>query len=328
MQYRKLGRTDIEISTVAMGCWAIVGDFTWGEQDEADALAAIDAAFDAGINFFDTAPAYGDGYSEQLLGRALRGRRDRAVLATKVSRGDLRPDDVTRSVHDSLRRLDTDRIDLIEIHWPDWDVPLDETLSALAELKGEGKVRAIGVSNFGTVDLTGALRLERIETNQLCYSLLARAIEYDVQPLCVEQEVSILCYSPLAQGLLTGKFHTPDDVPDTRARTRHFSRRRPHTRHEEDGCETEVFDAVASIRHLAGRPMAELALAWALHQDGVTSVLAGARNPRQIEQNARAADLTLDDAVLLELNAASESVKQALGPHPDIWQNPESSRMR
>ncbi len=323
MKYRELGRTDIEVSVVAMGCWAIAGGWTWGPQDEADSIATIHAALDAGVNFFDTAEGYGGGYSEEVLGRALKGRRHEAVIATKVSRSNLSPDDVLQACEGSLRCLQTDVIDLYQIHWPSRTVPLDETMAALQKLHDQGKVRAIGVCNFGAGDLPDLLDIGWVETNQLPYSLLWRAIEYEIQPQCVEAGVGILCYSPLMQGLLTGKYATPDEVPEGRARIRLFSGDRPGSRHGEAGCETEAFAAVKEIGRISGEvsePMAKVAVAWLLAQPGVNAVLAGARKPDQIEQTAQAADLELSSEVVDRLTEATDAVKRILGPNPDMWQ--------
>ncbi len=329
MEYRKLGETDISVSVVAMGCWAIVGDATWGPQDEADSLATIHAALDEGINFFDTAEAYGDGFSESLLGKALTRRRHEAVIASKVSGDQLAATGVRQACERSLRRLHTDYIDLYQIHWPNRTIPLQETMGALEELRTQGKVRAVGVCNFGPGDLADLLAAGRAATNQLPYSLLWRAIEYAIRQQCVDNGIGILCYSPLVQGLLTGKFAAADDVPVGRARTRHFSKDRPQTRHGEAGCETETFTALEQIRRISDTidvPMARLALAWLLHQPGVTSVLAGARNPDQIHDNVQAAAVELPPQVVDELTAATEEVKRKLGGNPDMWSS--ASRFR
>jgi len=328
MEYRKLGRTDIEVSTICLGCWALIGGHTWGPQDRDESAATIRAAFDAGINFFDTAPAYGDGESEALLGKALADVRKDAVIATKVSGSQLAPEDVARSCDRSLRLLGTDVIDLLQVHWPRADIPLADTLGAMQRLQEAGKVRAIGVSNFGTSYLGEAAELARIETNQLCYSLLWRAIEHEIQPLCTAGEIGILCYSPLCQGLLTGKFATVDDVPEGRARSRLFSKDRPQARHAEPGCEAEVFAAVDETRRIAeglSLPMAHVALAWLLARDAVTSVIAGARNPEQARQNARAGEVKLPASTIEELAAATDEVKAHIGPNADMWQT--DSRM-
>ena len=329
MRYRTIGRTDMKVSTVAMGCWAIVGDSTWGEQDEDDAISAIETALDEGINFFDTAEAYGDGYYEELLGRVLADRRDNVVIASKVSPNHLRPDDLRECCEASLKRLQTDHIDLYQIHWPNWDIPLAETLGAMRELKDEGKIRVIGCSNFGPRDLSELLEEGRVEADQLAYNMLWRGLEYDLQDICVENDVSILPYSPIQQGLLTGKFGSPDDVPEGRARTRHFSDTRPQSRHGEPGAEELTFQAISGVREVAedlGEPMADVALAWLLHQPAVTSVLAGMRNAHQARENARAGDLELSSDALRRLDQATRPLKEHFGDSLDMWQS--ESRLR
>lgn len=329
MKYATLGKADIKVSVVAMGCWAIVGDATWGPQDESQAIAAIHTALDEGITLFDTAEGYGDGYSEALLGKALGVRRSRAVIASKASATSARAGNMKKACEQSLRRLCTDYIDLYQIHWPNREVPFAETWKALEELKEEGKIRAVGVCNFGPMDLLRMPSNPPCVSNQLPYSLLFRALEYDILPRCAETDISILCYSPLAQGLLTGKFKNADEVPVGRARTRHFSKSRPGTRHGTDGCEAETFAALGALRSVStriGRPMAECALAWLIHQSGVASVLAGARNPAQVRENAKAGDLVLSPSDISELSAATDLVKTALGPNPDMWQ--AESRMQ
>ena len=306
-----------------MGCWAFVGGALWGPQDEADSIATVQAALDAGVNLFDTAEGYGDGYSEEVLGRALEGYRHQAVIATKVSQPSLSGDAVQEACERSLQRLQTDYIDLYQIHWPSRTTPLAETMEALERLREQGKVRAIGVCNFGVGDLSNLLAIGWAETDQLPYSLLWRAIEYQIRQKCLDEGIGILCYSPLIQGLLTGKFASPDEVPAGRARTRLFSTDRPLARHGEPGCEAEVFAALGTIRRISdaiGEPMAEVALAWLLHQPGVTSVLAGARYPDQIRQTAQAADLKLAPEIINALTKATDEVKRKMGRNPDPWQ--------
>jgi aryl-alcohol dehydrogenase-like predicted oxidoreductase len=329
MQYRKINKTEIEVSAIGMGCWAISGGEYWGEQDEAEAIAAIDEALDVGINFFDTAEIYGDGRSEELLGKAFANKRERAVIASKVSGSHLGRDDLRRACEGSLKRLRTDYIDLYQIHWTDWDTPIEETTGALEELKQEGKIRAIGVSNFGTRDMQGALAAGECCTNQLPYNLIWRAIEFEVLPACVENDVGILCYSPIMQGLLAGKYASKDDLPEQRARTRHFSGKRPLSRHGEEGCEEETFQTLDKIRQISegtGGPMANVAMAWLLHQPGVASVLAGARNPDQIRRNAGAVNLELSADTIDELDKATGGLKRTLGRNADLWQS--ESRIR
>lgn len=332
MQYRNIGHTDLHVSTVALGCWAIIGGFNWGPQDEADSLATIEAALDAGINFFDTAEGYGEGYSEQLVARALGDRRSDVYIASKVSQDHLQAGQVREACERSLRNLNTDYIDLYQVHWPSRSVPFEETMRALEDLWDEGKVRYIGVSNFGKLDMPDMLKTGRYESNQVPYNLLWRAIEFDIQPQCVQHHISILPYSPLMQGLLTGKFRSADDVPTDRARTKHFaSTRSEYSRHGGPGYEIETFAAIHAIQDICdqvGRPMEQVALAWLLHRPAVTSVIAGARSPEQVRANAKAGDLLLSDDVVRRLTEVTDHLKNLLGPDPDMWAAPADTRYR
>jgi aryl-alcohol dehydrogenase-like predicted oxidoreductase len=312
-----------------MGCWALAGGTTWGSQEEQESIATVHAALDAGVNFFDTAEAYEAGATEVVLGKALAGRRDEAIIATKVSRGQLSAQEVQQACEDSLQRLQTDYIDLYQIHWPRRTVPLAETVAALERLRDQGKVRAIGVCNFGVQDLSEFLELGWIESDQLPYSLLWRAIEYEIQQACVDKGVGILCYSPLSQGLLAGKYASPNDMPEGRARTRLFSTERPQARHGEPGAEAEAFAALKEIHAVCeeiDQPMVNVALAWLLQQPGVTSVIAGARKPEQIQQTAKVVELALSPETVARLSAATEEVKRAIGPNADMWHS--TSRIR
>jgi len=325
MEYRKLGQSDLNVSVVCQGCWSLVSDdSTWGPNALEDSIATIHASLDAGVNFFDTAEVYGNGESEEILARALEGRRKDVFIATKVGQAHLRAEPLKAACEASLRRLRTDYIDLYQIHWPIRDVPVAESLAAMDDLRREGKVRHVGVSNFGVSFLNEALAAGGIVSNQLPYNLLWRAIEDNVQPLCAETQVSILTYSPLCQSLLTGKFSSPREVPDGRARMRVFSKDRPMARHGEDGCEEELFKALAAIRGICeslGRPMAHVALAWLLARQAVASVVVGSRAAAQARQNAEACDLTLSEETIAALDAAGEGVRNYLGGNPDPWQS-------
>lgn len=337
MRYTLLPGTDLRVSVIAMGSWALAGDMAWGDQSEGDSVASARAAVDAGINFFDTAPGYGDGLSERRLGKGLEGLRQQVVIATKIGPDAMQAGAVARSVERSLENLRTDYVDLLQIHWPSRSVPLAETLGALDALKRQGKVRWIGLSNFGKLDLGDALELGRARelarpcTNQLPYSLLSRAIEFEVIPACERAGVGVLCYSPLLWGLLAGSYEHPDQVPDGRARSRHFSPQRKLIRHREPGCERETFQAIADIRRIAARlgvKMSDLAVAWLLHRPGVSAVLTGIRRPEQASANVQAAELSLDAETLAELDRVTDPVKQALGANPDLWQSGSDTRFR
>lgn len=329
METIKLGKTDLSVSKIALGCWGFAGGDMWGAQDEADSIATVNAALEAGINFFENAQGYGNGYSEEVLGKALQGRRHEAIIATKISAATAANQGIEAACELSLKRLQIDYIDLLQPHWPYRHMHAEETYQAFTKLREEGKIRAFGVSNYGVGDLSEILQYGEVSSNQLSYSLLFRAIEYEVLPLCMRENVGILCYSTLLHGLLTGKFASPRDIPDGRARTRHFSKNRSGTRHGEEGCETEVFAALEQIRQIAaeiGQPMALVSVAWVLQQPGVASVIAGARQPKQIREMARAVDLHLDPAVVHKLNVATEQIKTILGSNPDMWSS--ESRFR
>jgi len=320
MEYRKLGKTGIEVSTIALGCWQFAGGHYWGDQKLGWSIAAVEAALDCGINLFDTAEAYGRGESEEVLGKALGGKRPQAVIATKIGASNM--DRIQEACENSLKRLGTDYIDLYQIHWPRRNIPMADQVRGLERLREQGKVRVVGVCNFGVEDLTDFLAHGRCETNQVSYSLLWRAIEYGVQQSCVENEVGILPYSSLMQGLLTGKYRTPDDFPEGRARTRLFSPDRPGTRHTEEGAEKETFEAIDNVRDIAEQikePMGRVSLAWLLHQPGVTSVIVGGRNADQVRENARAAEVKLENDILSRLASATEALKEKIGDNADMW---------
>ena len=328
MQYTALGkRCDMQVSAIALGCWPFAGGDVWGAQEDADSIAAVHAALDEGINFFDTAEGYGR--SEEVLGRGLMGRRQEATVATKVSEANLAAKDVINACERSLRALQTDYIDLYQLHWPNWDVPLAETVGALETLQEEGKIRAYGVCNFAEHDLSEMIALGQCVTDQLPYNLAWRGIERAVLPLCRANGVGVICYSPLAQGVLTGRYANADEMPEGLARTRLYSGERSMSEHGESGHEEELFTAVAQVRCIAadlGEPMAAVSLAWARQQEGVTSLLVGARNADEVRRNLPSLDLTLPADVLRQLAQVTDPLKEALGESLDMWYVP--SRMK
>lgn len=331
MQFRELGNTQIQISAIGYGGWALSPSLNWGTSDDAQSRKTIRAAYDAGITFFDNAELYGDGHSETLFGDALHDVRDNIVLATKVRTQFFGRDALRKNCEASLRRLRTDRIDLFQLHWPEPTIPIDETLGILDELKREGKIRAVGVSNFGPRDLTDALATpHEFVSNQICYNLLFRAAEYEILPLCAQHGKSVLCYSPLCQGLLGGTYNTAGDVPEGRARTRHFSCGRVHARHGEAGAEKETFEAIRKLRALAdesGETLPHLALNWLLQNENVASVIVGGRTPEQVRDSASALR-TLPRDVYDAASRITAELKNALGANADPWQSPANSRMR
>lgn len=322
MKYRKLGNSSLEVSVVTLGCMTFTGDSNWGPQDEKDSVETVRAAYDAGITFYDTAEGYADGMTETLLGKALGADRKRVMIASKVSASNLTKEKLIASCEASLKRLGTDYLDLYQIHWPSREIPIEETMDALLRLKEQGKIREIGVSNYGVLDLDTVLTYNVVVSNQLAYNMLFRGIEYSVLPKCMENGIGVLTYSSLAQGLLSGKYKTADDFPVGRARTKIFSKNREGARHGLDGCEELAFAAIDKIRSICadiGEDMADVALAWSLAQPGITSVIAGGRTAAQALQNAKGADITLAPDVLSALNKATEAVKAHLGDDADPW---------
>jgi aryl-alcohol dehydrogenase-like predicted oxidoreductase len=333
MEYHTFPGTDLSVSQLCFGCWGITSDSHWGQRAEDESIQAINAAIEAGVNFFDTAPMYGDGASETLLGKVLakNGRREQVVIATKIRPDKMRPDDVMQECEDSLRRLQTDHLDLYQTHWTSPDVPIAETWGALRDLQQRGKVRHIGVCNAGVGDLADILTPQKPLTNQLPYNLLSRMIEFEIRPRCLQEKINILVYSPLMHGMLADKYASADEVPDGRARSRHFSTHRPQARHGEPGCEVETFAALDKIRKIAratDRSMAELSLAWTIQQPGIVGVIAGARNAGQVSQNVEFLRDPLSGETIDQLNQATDELKTALGSNPDLWDGGTHSRYR
>jgi aryl-alcohol dehydrogenase-like predicted oxidoreductase len=320
MQYRKLGSTDMHVSAVCFGGMTAGSAGTFGEQDDQESMWAVREAIDAGINFFDTAEGYGDGHSEKVLGQALEDVREEVFIGTKVSARNLPEQSLIAACEASLERLRTDYVDLYQVHWPNREIPFAETVDVLERLKEQGKIRHWGVSNFGKQDLSGILEAGHPEVDQVPYSLLWRAIEHDIVPICVRNGVSIICYSPMAQGILTGKFNRPEDVPPQRSRAR-YCKEAPEL------C-FEVVDELRRISEETGESMVDIALAWVLSRPGVASVITGVRGPRQVRENAEAADLELPADTLERLTRVSGELREALDDNPDMWQAGENSRYR
>ena len=335
MRYRPLagGRLP-DVSVVALGTMSVAAGAMHPAVEADRAARTIRQAVECGINLIDTAPSYGDGESEARLGNALRDgevARERIVIATKASGPTLSRAEILADCESSLARLRTDYIDLYQLHWRRDAVPMSETFDALHALQRSGKVREIGVCNFGPRDLRDAWSVGGMPvTDQVAYSLLSRGVEFALAPLCVERGIGLLCYSPLAQGMLTGKYRTIDALPPERCRARHFAGARPMSRHGEPGCEPALFAALDALNEIAGElncTMSDLAIAWLLRQPAVTSVLCGASTPEQVQANVRAVDLHLDAQTLDRLDVATAAVKAHLGDNLDLWQGRSNSRI-
>lgn len=329
---RSCGPGGPQVARLGIGCWSFGGGEYWGPQDEQDVATVVRQALDREINYFDTAEMYNDGRSEESLGRALRGVRHRALIGTKVIPGNMAPEELRVHCEESLRRLSTDYIDIYMIHWPPAAERMPDALAAMTALQAEGKIRWIGVSNFGGQQLRQALETgAQIALDQLCYNLITRAIEFEILPLCREQGIALFTYMPLLQGLLAGCFATPDEVPPVLARTRHFRGNRPGSRHGEAGAEAETFAAINQVTEIARREgvtIAELALAWVAAHADVTCVLAGARTPAQLDDDIRGVSLPLRGELVAELDRITEPLKLKLGPSPDLYEASDRSRIR
>ena len=317
MQLRSLGKSNLKISPILMGTWQ-AGKEMWVGIDDDQTTSAIRAAFEAGITTFDTAETYGKGHSERVLGAAVSDFRDRVILATKVFPNHLKSEQVIEACHRSLKNLKTDVIDLYQIHWPAGSfrtraVPIGETMGALNQLKAEGKIRAIGVSNFACRQLEEASQYGRIDSLQPPYSLFWRHVECDAMPYCVENDITILAYSPMAQGMLTGKFAKDHQCQkgDHRARNRLFT---------PDNFQ-RALQALDRLRTLAEEKkvsLGQLALAWIISHAGACAI-AGARNAEQAVQNAAAADISLSENDLARLDETGRMVTDYLDNDPMMW---------
>jgi len=314
MRYLPLGFSQINASVVGLGTWGI-GGWMWGGVDQDQAIRAIHAALDHGVNLIDTAPIYGFGLSERIVGQAIRDRRDDVVLATKcgmvanTTRGELKfrsnvagpsehghigiyiyldPKSIRQEVEASLQRLQTDHIDLYQTHWQEPTTPIEDTMSELMRLKDEGKIRAIGVCNASSEHMEEYRRHGTLDTDQEKYSMLDRDIEGDQLPYCQEHHLATLAYSPLAKGLLTGKID-----PDTEFGQ--GDQRADEERFEPDTIAgvNQMLEAMRPVAEEHGITLPQLVIAWTLHQPGLTHALCGARDPDHAIANAQAGDIQL-----------------------------------
>jgi aryl-alcohol dehydrogenase-like predicted oxidoreductase len=312
MEYRRLGKSEIKVSAITFGAWAI-GGWMWGGTERTTALAAIKASYDQGVTSIDTAPIYGQGLSEEIVGEAIQGLpRNKIQLLTKFGmRWDLTKgefgfksqdnngqpldiykyaakESIIKECENSLRRLRTDYIDLYQIHWPDSTTPIEESMEAVSTLLQQGKIRAAGVCNYSAAQMQLANSVVTLASNQVPYSMLERTIEKELVPICIKDKISILAYSPLQRGLLTGKIK-----PDSKFAP---GDHRPGTKFYKPENIERINDFLDSLRPLASDKkvsLSQLVLRWTIEQPGITVALAGARNSEQAIQNAKAIECTL-----------------------------------
>jgi len=312
MKYRKLGNSDLEVSVIGQGTWAMGDDF-FGEVDAGECIKAIHASLDAGVNFVDTAAAYGaDGASEKVVGEALKGRRDKVVLATKC--GILRmygeyikclsPTTIKQEIEISLKNLGTDYIDVYFIHWPDYNFGIEGALDTLVELKKEGKIRAIGVSNFNVEELQVGIDRAGIACVQPPFSMLNRAsVENGIIPFAIEKNLGVTSYGSLGGGILTGTMAKPE-IGGKELRGAFYP-------FYEEPLWSKCQELLAVLRGIAdgkGISVAELSVAWAIAQPGITVSLMGGVKPEESAQNAKAADVDLTEDDLKTIDDAYERI--------------------
>ncbi|MNK08445.1 General stress protein 69 [compost metagenome] len=322
MEYRKLGESGLELSAITYGAFAIGGTL-WGSNEKQDSINAIHASLDNGVTSLDTAPFYGLGRSEELIGEAIKGRsRDKIQLLNKFGlvwdgsnkgKGEFFFDaedngttypiykfnsksNIIKEVEASLTRLGTDYIDLLQVHWPEATTPIEETMLAMEELIKQGKIRAAGVCNYDVAQLTEAAKTLKLASNQVSYSMLNRAIEKDVVPYVLENNMGIIAYSPMERGLLTGKYFKEAKLQENDHRNGYFG---------QFGVEKvkALLDAIEPIAVAKNASLSQLVLRWTSLQPGITVVLAGARNAVQAIDNAKAMDINLTNAELQFINA-------------------------
>ncbi|OUL22544.1 aldo/keto reductase [Nostoc sp. 106C] len=312
MKTKQLGNSELQITPIGFGAWAIGGGdwaFGWGAQDDQQSIAAINRALDLGVNWIDTAAIYGLGHSEEIVAKALKGRAERPYIFTKCSmiwneKGEigrsLKADSVRREVEASLRRLNIETIDLYQIHWPNPDAELEEGWKTLSQLKDEGKVRYIGVSNFNVEQLKRAQEIAPITSLQPPYSLVKRDVEKDILPFCKENNIGVIVYSPMQSGLLTGAMtservaNLPDD--DWRKNSSEFQEPRLSRN-------LKLVEMLQHIGQQHGRSPGEVAIAWTLNNPAVTAAIVGGRNSKQVEGIIGASEFRLNEQELKEIQA-------------------------
>lgn len=347
MQKRVCKNGGLELSVLGLGCWSFGGGDYWGERSQKEVETIVKTSIDLGINYFDTAELYNEGRSEESLGQALKGvPREQVIVGSKISPANCQPDVLVKHCEASLQRLQMDYIDLYMIHWPIHPYSIasftnDEdriknppeiaaVFAALLQLREAGKIRHIGVSNFGVPKLEELPTLEHITANQLPYSLLSRAIEFDVLGHCQQNGIGTIGYMGLMQGLLADKYPTFDDIPPNRRRTRHFADDRTAAcRHGEPGFEAETRQALAAIRKIskeAGIPMADLAFKWVVANQLMTCNLFGVSTAQQVRANVEAIEEPLAPDLVEALNEATQPLKQALGNHIDLFEGAANDR--
>ncbi len=310
MKTDQLGISNLNVTEIILGTWAIGGTM-WSDYDEANAIKAIEAAIDNGINCIDTAPAYGAGHADELIGSIISGKRDKILIASKCGldiengyRHNLKPDFIMYDLEQSLKRLDTDYIDLYQIHWPDPEVHIEDSMKALMKAKESGKIRFIGVCNFSGEQLKEAMKYGEIVSYQPNYSLLEREIESDQMKICAENNIGIISYGSLGAGMLTGKYKELPQFKRNDARNFFY---KFFKKQYWPGVKA-VVEKVTEIAEKKGVRPGHVAIAWNLSKPGVTAAIVGARTAEQVMENLGGSGLILTAEEISELDKVSENI--------------------
>lgn len=314
MEMRTIGRTGVKISPIGVGCWQF-GDAEWGGMTQQEVDRTVRQALELGVNLFDNAEVYGGGASEEMLGKALAGVQDQPVILGKLRGANLAPDRVEKALDASLKRMKRDRIDIYLIHWPVDNIPVADTLGALARLKKSGKVRAIGISNYTGKFLVDALKTGMVDVVENCYNLLWRYLDHGLRDECQRLGTAIIAYSPLAQGILTGKLGR--DAKFGKSHTRGINRLYKGAAYQKS---LDVTDILLSLTGKYSRRVPEIALNWTVYRPGITAALVGARKAEYILSAANAVGWSMDVADSVRLAEAGMAVDAMFDTSLPMWE--------
>ena len=316
MQMRKLGYTDLKLTTVGLGTWAMGGpwQFGWGPQDDDEAIAAILASLETGINWIDTAPVYGLGHSEELVGKVLKQTSQKPIVATKCSLlwndkkekvSCLKAQSIRQECHASLGRLGVETIDLYQIHWPEPEEDIEQAWEEMARLVKEGKIRYLGVSNFNVEQTKRLQEIHPVASLQPPYSMLHREVEDELLAYCAQNDIGVVAYSPMQRGLLTGKF-SPERLANLPLDD--HRRKNPDFHEPQFTATLELIEQLKPIAERNGKTLAQLSISWVLRRSEVTAAIVGARKPEQILETAPASDWDLNEEDI-------DQIEQLLAEH-------------
>lgn len=325
MEYAYLGSSNLRVSKLSLGTWAFGSDEWWGRQDDRLSIETLYRAVDLGINLIDTAPIYGRGHSETIIGKALKdkGLRDKIILATKAGLHwkkrliypNLRRESILKEFQDSLTRLNTDYIDLYQVHWPDPFTSISETAGCLYELYQKGKIKAVGVSNYSVEQMSEFLKICPLHSLQPLYNMFRREIEREILPFCIKNNIAIIAYSPLNNGILTGKFFLGEKIPKDTVR-----KDNPDLKGRNFQINKEIILELNRIASQYSKRLSQFALNWVMGKEGITSAIVGARNKEQIEENSGCIGWKILNEDLMRIEEILKRREELTGINPNRFQ--------